>query len=194
VLENVVIVDNAIPLDIQLQLEEVCLHAHFPWHYHPTSAYNEEESKLVPDSYKKDSVDTPFFGHVLYDNHTVNSSFFSLFTPVVEAIPDIESSTLLRFKLNLTMSSPNTNNNTHSFPHTDLGKAVNKYTTAIYYVNNSSGDTFIFNNDLSIQQRIEPRRGRLVVFDGNRLHAGNNPRQDCGRVVANINITPKLEK
>lgn len=64
--------------------------------------------------------------------------------------------------------------------------------TAIYYVNDSTGDTIIFDQKfghpgpLTVRTRVPPRKGRLVVFDGALLHAGNTPRTNGPRV--NINF------
>ena len=67
--------------------------------------------------------------------------------------------------------------------------------TGIYYVNDSDGDTFIFNEkkshsgEVTLKQRISPKKGSLVLFDANHLHAGNNPIDNYSRVVVNINVT-----
>ena len=190
-MNDVVVIDNAIPKQTQIEFDQLCLHANFPWHYHPTSAYSEEQVKHIPESFKKDSVDTPFFGHLLYNNNVINSDFFHMFRPIVESIPDINTSKLVRFKLNLTMPNPHCNKNTHSFPHTDI-EGIDNYVTAVYYINDSDGDTFFFNNDLTIKQRVAPKRGRLVVFDGKTLHAGNNP-YNGARVTANINLGKQIQ-
>ena len=94
------------------------------------------------------------------------------------------------------MSDSRCNSETHSFPHTDLNYDSD-YTTCIYYVNDSSGDTFIYNqrdwstDELTIAHRITPKRGRFIMFDGHHLHSGNNPLDFKARVVANINLIPK---
>ena len=41
---------------------------------------------------------------------------------------------------------------------------------------------------LSISKRIEPRKGRTVMFDGKFLHAGMHPRNADYRIVINFNI------
>lgn len=193
-MSDVLIIDDAIPLDVQNDLAELCLSVNFPWFFHPTSAYEKSdlEKYNFDESFFKNSVDTMLFTHVLYGNNGVNSQFFKAFKPVVESIPDVANSTLNRFKINLTMPDSCCNSTTHSIAHVDLVETVD-YKTALYYINDSDGDTIIFNERwpyngaLTIKQRITPKKGRLVVFDGKCLHAGNNPSAGA-RLTANINI------
>jgi len=80
-------------------------------------------------------------------------------------------------------------------PHCDINKGGY---TAIYYVNDSDGDTVIFNEktmdpvfnkeELSIKKRIKSKKGRLVMFDQDYLHAGMPPTKSDYRVVINFNF------
>ena len=68
----------------------------------------------------------------------------------------------------------------------------------LYYVNDTDGDTFIFNkkidsnevkvfdNELKIQKRISPKKGRLILFDSTYLHTGSPPRKHKTRLVLNF--------
>jgi len=83
--------------------------------------------------------------------------------------------------------------------------------TAIYYANDSDGDTFIFNESylekiediskLTIKKRVSPKKGRVVLFPANTLHAGSFPTEHEDRMVINYNVnltpleqTPTAEK
>jgi len=80
-------------------------------------------------------------------------------------------------------------------PHCDINKGG---WTAIYYVNNSDGDTIIFNEkptdpflndeELSIKKRIKNKKGRFVMFNQDYLHAGMPPINSDYRVVINFNF------
>ena len=67
----------------------------------------------------------------------------------------------------------------------------------VYYVNDSDGDTVLFNEfyntkSVSINRRIAPKKGRAVIFDSNRFHASSNPINTPTRFV--INFTFKLHE
>lgn len=64
----------------------------------------------------------------------------------------------------------------YSFPHWVL----------LYYVNSTDGDTVIFQNEQRVE-RISPRRGRVVLFDGNLLHASSTSTASP-RIVLNTNL------
>jgi ectoine hydroxylase-related dioxygenase (phytanoyl-CoA dioxygenase family) len=70
----------------------------------------------------------------------------------------------------------------------------------VYYVNDSDGDTFLFNEfqnsnkvtEVTLKQRVMPRKGRAVIFDSNRFHASSNPINNTSRFV--INFTFKIHE
>jgi len=81
-------------------------------------------------------------------------------------------------------------------PHVDIENGGGW--TAIYYVNDSDGDTVIFNEltnnpvrnheELSVKQVIKNKRGRIVIFNQNSLHAGCPPIESENRIVINYNF------
>jgi hypothetical protein len=75
-----------------------------------------------------------------------------------------------------------------------------KHLVCLYYANDSSGptiisdklygkdkfDQFLENVDLPVLQTIEPKKGRMVIFNGYRYHSASNP-ENGRRVVINFN-------
>lgn len=69
-------------------------------------------------------------------------------------------------------------------PHTDFGTP---HWVVLYYVNDSDGDTVFFDNNNNIIKRVTPKKGRIVLFNGNILHSGGIPKENP-RCVINFNI------
>ena len=81
-------------------------------------------------------------------------------------------------------------------PHVDIEDGGGW--TGIYYVNYSDGDTVVFNEEtnnpirkheeISVKEVVNNKRGRLVLFNQNSLHAGCPPIESDYRIVINYNI------
>jgi 2OG-Fe(II) oxygenase superfamily len=65
----------------------------------------------------------------------------------------------------------------YNFPHLVL----------LYYVNTTDGDTILYDNNNEIAERISPKRGRCVLFDGLTLHASSSSTL-APRLVLNTNV------
>lgn len=69
--------------------------------------------------------------------------------------------------------------------------------TMVYYINDSDGDTFLFDKlydnkikhyDVKPILRIEPKQGRCAIFDTYRFHSPSNPIYSNRRYILNINF------
>jgi len=86
----------------------------------------------------------------------------------------------------------------YGLPHVD-GVRSFPYKAAVYYVNDSDGDTVFFkettknispNNipmDMTIYKTVSPKKGRLVVFSGDIYHSSGKPKNDI-RCIINYNF------
>lgn len=103
-----------------------------------------------------------------------------------------------RIKVNLCQKVWCDNVDAHQTPHVDFREP---HWSMIYYVDNSDGDTFIFDQraylnceyeeikTLTLKQRISPKKGRCLIFKGDQFHAGMHPRLHSFRTVINFNFT-----
>lgn len=96
-----------------------------------------------------------------------------------------------RVKFNLLPMIPEYEDGLYHTPHVDTNL---KHNVFLYYVNDADGDTFFFNEmyngyevyDFSLQQRVSPKRGRAVTFDGHQYHASSSPTKSTHRIILNI--------
>ena len=108
---------------------------------------------------------------------------------------------IFRCKINLQTKASEETRGKFNAPHCDLGtSSEEKYLTALYYLNDSDGDTYFFNetldeindiknlNNLSVLAKVSPKAGRLVIFPSNITHAGSHPIDSTHRVVINYNF------
>jgi hypothetical protein len=190
--DEVLVLDDVVPEEMQVQIENLFMSPNVAWAFNPSSLY--VGGKLLggaPDFPQTDKmIDTPLMTHICAFNHTKSSAHLDAVFPVIQAIPHAMTK-LLRVKVNITTPTPGTTSESHNPVHVDAG-IEEDYLTGIYYINDADGDTFIFNEKrghklgLTLKQRVAPKRGRLVVFNGNYLHAGGLPTKGP-RLVININ-------
>lgn len=103
----------------------------------------------------------------------------------------IQIKKILRIKANI-LKKTNKQNHIHP-PHVDM---TTPHLVLLYYVNDSDGDTVIFNQKYSSQQdptltvnkTIAPKAGAAIVFDGLTYHSSSSPQYTGERIVLNINF------
>ena len=73
---------------------------------------------------------------------------------------------------------------TNHEPHTDLDFP---HVSLIYYVNDADGDTVFFDHKNNIFEKVTPKKGRCVIFDGLIPHGAGIPTKGP-RCIVNYNI------
>ena len=167
----------------------ICKSPEFQWVYTPSTNNQKETAIMKKDA---DSYDSEQLVHALYLENARRSQYFDLVFPFfyfLEEKTGIRLDAVERIKANMLLKSdmPDDKYNT---PHIDVPDA--DYKSLLYYVKDSDGDTFIFNETfkdkkaLTLNKRVSPRKGKAVIFDSNTWHASSNPRQNQNRVVLNL--------
>ena len=102
----------------------------------------------------------------------------------IKKINVLQGRSFLQFPLNLKDKTPDT-------PHIDLQQ---EHLVALYYVCDSDGDTIIYNERhepadkvYTVKQRVTPKQGRMVLFDGSLYHTAEQPKHNV-RCVVNYNL------
>jgi hypothetical protein len=150
-------------------------------------------------------TDVPTQEHIQFnrtfikDNKIVNEEYYKYFAPLVacfETHTNTKVGNIIRIKANLLLNQEGPKLQP---PHVDGLRLVDDKPVCmgkkslIYYVNNSDGDTILYNERftggpvgrVTEQLRVTPKKGRAIIFDSNQLHSGCAPTNKAYRVVIN---------
>ena len=198
--KEIYVIDDFIDLEYQEDIRSILLADYqyqgkdFPWHYigdvtaegdtdsqnraalaHEYIIYDEDQS--IEDQKATEEID----------------HFHYLFLPMlkhvcvrmnIKKINVLQGRSFLQFPLNLKDKTPDT-------PHVDLEQ---EHLVALYYVCDSDGDTIIYNERhqpankvYTVKQKVTPKQGRMVLFDGSLYHTAEQPKHNV-RCVVNYNL------
>jgi hypothetical protein len=192
--EKIIVLEDVISKQHQDNIEQILSSNVFHWFYIPRSTYEGGMPEWVKGD--KNVIDAFQLCHVFYTDGRQNSDVFSALVPLISSFP-FNIDNLVRVKANMTTYHPEVNGKTYGPPHVD--DELPGLMSAVYYVNDSTGDTFIFNETkedylktrtLTVKKRITPKKGTLVVFDGSLLHSKNYPNTVDPRMVINFCLVP----
>lgn len=174
------IFDNVVKRENADKLEELFLSNLFPW-------YLVKRSSGIADS-QTGYTDTFQMEHNFISHGNIQSVVLHQVMSLLGWENIIKKFNLnpeiLRMKSNLlfnTKTTPNT-------PHIDLPQP---HTVLLYYVNNSTGPTILYekNKKKFIEtEKIEPKKGRFILFDGGTFHSSTPPIDNEYRCVINFNL------
>jgi hypothetical protein len=110
---------------------------------------------------------------------------------LMDKVPEIKFNGLTRLKVNLLHQQKSAPVGHYNTAHQDTD--IHTY-SAVYYCNDSDGDTVLFNqfyngtipDKLTEYTRISPKKNRLVLFESNRFHASSYPINSKARFVLNF--------
>jgi hypothetical protein len=201
--ENYIIIDDFVSTAFQDEVENELLSGTFPWYYNETSRYGGSRfnTTMMSEADKcflktENILMLPQFSHMVIDNEVIHSGVYSRLTPFITNIP-FSYTKINKIKINLKTKNSESLGKC-DLPHVDtLFKNV---ITAIYYVNDSDGDTILYNENynyvdniipnlpLTINTRIQPKKGRMIFFKGDTLHSAGSPAICNKRLVINWNF------
>tara|TARA_Y100000782_G_C10117557_1_gene237234 strand:+ start:259 stop:981 length:723 start_codon:yes stop_codon:yes gene_type:complete len=209
--------DNLLPITHFNHIESYVTGNKFPW------AYGDNITTGFDNS--PDTIDNYNFGYSsnVFDNILINeqgqktlkhpqstakkigllpADFVSFLSPLLFFVKDhIGFDMATRARFDMTTRTPN--KEYFHKPHVDYDSS-HPHISCIIYMNDSDGDTIIFNetsknytnneldnisiNDLTIKERIHPKRGRVLLFDGSFIHTGSSPYNNRNRILLNSNF------
>lgn len=192
---DIFVFDNAVSKNYQNAIEARIQENNFPWFYVPNvSRRTEGEGQLTADSVG--------FAHAFYSKDKGSTSFITEFlTPLLYeccAKIDTQPETIYFARIFMTIAAGKPKRNLF---HVDM---PSPHLVCLYYVNDSSGPTVILDktcrevhpdkinaqdNSSNIAQTVEPRKGRVVLFNGHYFHASTTPERGR-RCIINFDVGP----
>jgi len=181
--EDIIILDDFLTPSYHQYLLDLVLSPNMSWYYNKNISVGIEKN-----------VDLDKFGftHTVFGSESSSSSLHLLLLPFLWKIKDlIGAKEVIRCRLDMTVYNPN--NYLHE-RHIDINTP---HYVAIYYVNDSDGETIIYNQkqqknknnfDLSIRKKIEPKANRILIFNGEYFHTGHSPSKNSTRILINSNF------
>ena len=191
---GILVIDDFIDKDYQEDIKDVLLGKEewgdilFPWNYIDD----------VTAAFEDGNQGRPGLSHVYVeynDDKTsdIVSDFHDLFIPLLELacetleVPSariIQGRSFMQFPLNLQSDEDDT-------PHIDLEEGE-RHIVVLYYVKDSDGDTVIYNertesNTYTVKQKVTPKQGRVVIFDGGQYHTAQQAINSV-RCIVNYNL------
>jgi|688.fasta_scaffold195413_3 hypothetical protein len=191
------IIDNIVPREYENIIERLFLSTGFPWYISTKTVTPNDRSFIMSNKV----TDIPQFTHMFFNSGSVTSDYFSHVKPFIKGLEEKTGRTyldkIIRIKANLTYRNTAYPEDNYCSPHCDCsydGGGSVKTDTLLYYVNESDGDTLVFNEmfggefvgNLTIKDRFSPKKGKSVLFDSTYQHAGTPPKLHDFRIVINF--------
>jgi hypothetical protein len=197
-MSDIIEIDNIITKSYQEAIHSQIIDKSFPWYFNPT---------MVADGILTKDVEYNLAGyhHFLYEESKPVSPFFQFLYPLVLQIQDHSDipmkHSIERMRLNMSLPYKDSEHQ-HHLPHID---SHYEHWNGIYYVNDSDGDTYIFeetnddydmddlkfiqNHKFTVKHTVTPKQGKLVLFNGKHYHSSSFCQNAKYRAVININFS-----
>lgn len=191
------VLNNFLSQEMENEIEKLLFDGDFPWFFNEKTVYEDLNKGFFYND--KNTVHGSQFNHTFLNNNKINSDFYKNIAPLIfyfSVHSGIKVDKPIRIKSNLTVPDIVYNNKWHRPAHYD---AIEKnIITAIYYVNDSDGDTIFFEDpkdkkssnvsELKEINRVSPKKGQIVYFDSKILHSNALNKDTKYRCVINFNF------
>ena len=191
------VVKDAIPKNFADYVEGTLANIPLFWHpntsYGPSSSNYQDALNLI--ALDSNVVDNGQFTHAVLEDGNIFSQHHAMLVPLLYFFAEqanITINTIERIRVNLLVQDKTFKSNNYNFPHTDSKDTY----SFLYYVNDSDGDTFFFNeyfqnqlpSSFTLYNKLTPKKGTGVFFESQRYHASSNPAISQARYVINYNF------
>ena len=189
---KILVIDDIIDLEYQERIKSILLGDetfegyYFPWYF--TQDVTKQKDK---DSQKRSA----FFHGYVRDNDDIIGIIDSVFHYLIVSLLENACNKIGKQSVNVIQGRSflqlpiNYKGEREDSPHIDTS---DDHFVMLYYVCDSDGDTIIYNeqeksDSYTVQKRITPKQGRVVLFDGSYYHTAEQPLNNI-RCVVNYDL------
>lgn len=173
------IIKNILPKSLKEEIYNILMGRYMPWFWNDTATAHENDINSNEETFQ--------FIHLFYSENNVISDKYNLVVPILwffEKETNIKIKNIIRIKANLNFRYLMTDKDKLDAIHKDY--LNENFLSIIYYVNDSDGDTLIYDEKGNVAQTITPQANSLVYFKSNTAHAGIFPVKNKKRIVINL--------
>jgi hypothetical protein len=162
------------------------------WHYSPYVSLGTHDHGITDTM----AIDTFGFNVDIFNRELQygDSEALSCMVPIIAKIIELngQETQMLRIRGGLKTFKHAFRDGNYNLPHIDYHFP---HKTLILYMNETDGDTFVFNEvysgedltEFTIKERISPVENRAVILNGYQYHTASNPLYHDTRMILNIN-------
>ncbi len=188
-------IDNVLGNNVLSELQYRILEGNIPWYFGEATAYKNSSTGPLDFS----------FSHLIFNNgEAVSPLFDTVLMSFLKCLDQAEQKLDQLYRMRLGLITATSKSITHG-AHVDMDTL---HKTALFYLNNSDGDTILYDNvyelnssldseaflktqTLTELKRITPKENTFLSFDGLRYHSSSTPILTKKRIVLNINYSVK---
>ena len=187
---EILVIDDFISLEYQEKIKQELMGIgnDFPWHYtEDVTGAGDDDSQNRPAMFHQYVILNDDIGEII-------SVYHHLFTPMLSKACQylkMPESEVLQGRSFLQFPLKNIDTSVVDTPHIDIAEG-DEHVVVLYYVIDSDGDTIIYNErteslTYTEKQRVTPKQGRVVIFDGRQYHTAEQPTKGT-RCIVNYNL------
>lgn len=184
-LDDVYIIDDVIPIEHADYLSKYYTGHEVDWFFQKDITFHPSNEKFTTETHNAG------FANLIYSMGHVSTPLYHTVAPIMyAALSKMQIEPLHVLKARAFLQLPITGQNCEvNNPHRDSEVS---HIVILYYLTDADGDTIIYNEteesaEYSIMDRIEPKKGRCVIFNGKHFHSSSKPTKNV-RATININI------
>lgn len=188
-MQDIFVIDDFLDKSYHQQLHQELSSPYFPWYYQSSLSYAEDHTR------GQVGLGNIGFNFWIKKDQWTETGISRMLMPFGYKVQDrLSSPSILRIRIDMTLYNPN--NHQHQ-THVDF---YNPHYSSVFYVNDSDGDTIIYNEkyngneveemkSLTVKEKISPKANRLLIFDGKYYHTGHSPSKHNNRIIINSNYS-----